>query len=363
MKNIVIVGGGPAGVDLAKRLDALANVTLVDGKDSFVHSPASIRAVTDSALLDQLIMPYENLLVRGKFVQGWVQSIQEDGVELTDGNMLAADIIVVAPGSNYAKPFKHTAAGLVDYRAQSTAAAALLREANTVVIVGAGPVGTELAGEIAYAYPNKTVHLITDEKRLFPMYPSGLAGKLEADLGKMGVKIHTGKMVENLQKIDEPYVGSVQLPGGESIDADIVFPAIGGRPQTELLTALNDVQLSSEGRVEHDGWMRPSKSRDNLFVVGDALASGDAMTIVAISRQVPWLEKAIKAVLAGKTAAAVKPYTPWKVAPIILPLGPKLGSTLLPFGKHGKAVGHFMTSRMKGRDLFIPKYRKLFGLD
>ncbi|CAA0093391.1 Dihydrolipoyl dehydrogenase [Zhongshania aliphaticivorans] len=362
MKNVVIIGGGHGGIDLAKKLDSVAIVTMIDGKSCFVHTPAAIRALAEPALLDQLIMPYDNLLARGKVVQGWVANIKEDGVELTDGRELPADIIVVATGSTYAKPFKHSDAGLDDYRAAQKEVAASLNAANTVVIVGAGPVGTELAGEIACKYPSKAIHLVTNEDHLFPTYTPNLAKKLEADLLKLGVQLHTGKAVEDLQSLSEPYAGKVTLEGGQQIEADLVFPVVGSRPQSELLAKVDGVKLATDGRVEHDGWMRPSQLRPNLFAVGDVLASGDAMTIVALARQVPWLEKTIKVVLAGKSVTSLKPYTPWPVAPILVPLGSNFGATALPFGKQGMAVGHFFTSKIKGKELFIPKYRKQLRL-
>jgi apoptosis-inducing factor 2 len=360
-KKIVIVGGGHAGIELARRLDSHAEVTLVDDKDCFVHTPAAIRAVTDSALLDKLIIPYSNLLKHGTIIQGWVERLEQDAVVLSDGRKLPADITVVATGSSYAAPFKATRAGLNEFRATSARAAASIKEAATIAVVGAGPVGAELAGEIAQAYPVKTVHLITDETSLFPQYTPKLAGKLLADFSSLGVQVHTGKRVEHLESVSEPYAGTVTLPGGERIEADLVFPVIGARPQSTLLESVEGVSTAADGRIEHDGWMRPSKSHPTLFAVGDVLASGDAMTIVAITRQVPWLEKTIKAVLAGKPVESSKPYTPWPLAPIILPLGPSLGATALPFGKKGMAVGHWLTSRMKGRDLFITKYRKMLG--
>ncbi|NKI15883.1 FAD-dependent oxidoreductase [Spongiibacter sp. KMU-166] len=360
-QKVVIVGGGHAGIELAKRLDPTADVTLVDGKDSFVHTPAAIRAVTDSSLLDKLIIPYKNLLKRGQFVQGWAERIDPDGVVLSDGRKLKSTVTVVATGSSYAAPFKHTPAGLDEFRAISRQAASSLASAKTVAIVGAGPVGAELAGEIAHAYPEKEVHLITDEASLYPMYKPGFGKKLETDFADLGVHLHTGKLVENLQSLKEPYSGTLQLPGGETIDADIVFPAIGAKPQAELLLAVDDVQTAPDGRVMHDGWMRPSKSHPSLFAFGDVLASGDAMTIVSIARQAPCLEKIIKAVLAGKPVESQKPYEGWPLAPILLPLGPKRGASMLPVGKDGMAVGHFLTSRMKGKDLFISKYRKLLG--
>lgn len=360
-KKVIIVGGGHAGIDLAKRLDSQAEVTLVDGKDSFVHTPAAIRAVTDSSLLDKLIIPYGNLLKRGKIVQGWAERIESDGVVLSDGRTLESDITVIATGSTYAAPFKPTSGGLDEFRAKNKQAASNVKDAKTIAIVGAGPVGTELAGEIACAYPGKSIHLITDEATLFPMYTPGLAKKLQADFSSLGVQVHTGKRVENLKTLSEPYAGTVMLPGGESIEADLVFPVIGSRPKSELLKSVDGVQIAPDGRVEHDGWMRPSKFRASLFAIGDVLASGDAMTIVGISRQLPWLEKTIKAVLAGKSVETQKPYSPWALAPILLPLGPKLGASVLPFGKKGMAVGHFLTSSMKGKDLFITKYRKHLG--
>lgn len=362
-KNIVIVGGGFAGIELATRLDAHAQVTLVDGKDSFVHTPAAIRAVTDQSLLDRLIIPYNHLLKKGEVVQGWVESLEPNGVVLSDGRKLASDITVVATGSTYAAPFKANTADLDQFRDSSRRVAASLQDAQTIAIVGAGPVGAELAGEIAHAYPGKEVHLITDELSLFPGYTPKLAKKLHGDYAQLGVNVHTGERVSKLESVTEPYAGTVELPGGESIEADLVFPVIGARPQPALLQSVEGVSTAADGRVDHDGWMRPSTTRSTLFAVGDVLASGDGMTIVGISRQVPWLEKTIKAVLAGKSVDSQKPYTPFPLAPILLPLGPELGASVMPIGKQGMAVGHWFTSKMKGADLFISKYRKQFGQD
>ena len=104
-----------------------------------------------------------------------------------------------------------------------------------------------------------------------------------------------------------------------------------------------------------DPWMRPS-SYANVFAAGDAAEMGDGMTIVATTRQIPWLVKTLKMLIAGKVIDQIKPYKPWKLAPILLPLGPESGSSYLPFG----VVGDFVTSRFKGKKLFIPKYRKAF---
>jgi hypothetical protein len=62
----------------------------------------------------------------------------------------------------------------------------------------------------------------------------------------------------------------------------------------------------------------------------DLAASGDLVTIVAISRQVPWLAKTIKAILAGRSLESQTHYTPWRTLPILVPLEPKRGASELP---------------------------------
>lgn len=85
--------------------------------------------------------------------------------------------------------------------------------------------------------------------------------------------------------------------------------------------------------------------------------AGDAMTVVAASRQQPWLAKLLKAVMAGKTVESQKTYTPWATAPILVPLGPERGGSFLIIATFGDMI----TKTMKGNDLFISKYRKILG--
>ena len=48
-------------------------------------------------------------------------------------------------------------------------------------------------------------------------------------------------------------------------------------------------------------------------------------------------------------------------APILVPLGARRGASVLPITKKGLAVGPFLTSAIKGKQLFIPRYWKEFG--
>ncbi len=44
--------------------------------------------------------------------------------------------------------------------------------------------------------------------------------------------------------------------------------------------------------------------------------------------------------------------------PFLLPLGPGCGASVMPFGKRGMVVGGSPTKTIKGKGLFIPRYRK-----
>ena len=82
------------------------------------------------------------------------------------------------------------------------------------------------------------------------------------------------------------------------------------------------------------------------------------MTIVATSRQLPWLKATLKGLISGKPLEQMKPYKPWgPKAPILVPLGPKRGNSFLGLF----TAGDLLTRKMKGENLFVRKYSKLLN--
>ncbi|WP_170362001.1 NAD(P)/FAD-dependent oxidoreductase [Ruegeria arenilitoris] len=354
-QKVVIVGGGYVGFEVAKELDEYADVTLIEQREAFMQPPAAIRALLEPDLLDQIILPYDRLLKNGRVIRGRAATVTQSEVTLEDGSAYPADYIVLATGSSYAAPFKPAGESMDDFRKASADVSARLASAKSVVIVGSGPVGTELAGEIAAAQPSKGITLVSSDNSLFPTYPVKLGAELKRKLERAGVNVVVGQRAENLQHADKPYAGSVKLSDGRVIEADLVFPVIGSKPNTALAQTLPAVTVAPSGRIKTDSWLRPSEY-PNVFIAGDIADVGDSMTIVAISRQNPWLIKTLKQVLSGQPVEKQKPYAPWKMAPILVPLGPKIGNSWL-----FATVGDWVTRKMKGKELFIQKYRKAFG--
>lgn len=356
-QKIAIIGGGYVGAELAKALDDTAQVTLIEPRSHFVHAPAMIRAVVDPSLLDRALIPYDRLLTNGQILASKATGIDAKGVTLSDGTRVEADQIVVATGSGNAMPFKPQDADIAGLKADNQRIHEQLIAARSIGIVGAGAVGTELAGEIAFAMPDKQVTLISSDDALFPTMPSKLGTSLAAKLRKAGVTLILGQLAENLKSMTEPYTGSLELADGTQHDFDLIFPVIGSRANSELLETLEGVEKTTANRIRVDPWMRPS-SLPNVFAAGDVADAGDAMTIVAISRQLPWLKAALSGLAQGKSVEDIEPYKPWgSKAPILVPLGPKLGNSFLGLF----TAGNLITRKLKGADLLLSKYNKLLG--
>ncbi len=114
-----------------------------------------IRAIAVPEFLERALIPYDKLLDHGTVVQARAASVDEAGVTLEDGERVEADYVVVATGSDNAAPFKGNGQGIEALRAKHASVHAALKAVETVAIVGAGAVGTELAGEIAHYMPAK----------------------------------------------------------------------------------------------------------------------------------------------------------------------------------------------------------------
>ena len=204
-KKLVIVGGGYVGIELAKALEYIMNVTLIEPREAFVHAPAMIRALVEPSILENALMPYDKLLSRGLIIEDRVTSIDDTGVTLSGGDRLDADYIVVATGSSNGAVFKPKGSDIEAFRAAHREIHEKLQAANTVAIVGAGAVGTELAGEVAYAMPDKKVILISSQASLFPDLPPKLGVLLAKKLRSSGVTLILNARAENLQSLVRPY--------------------------------------------------------------------------------------------------------------------------------------------------------------
>lgn len=127
-------------------------------------------------------------------------------------------ILSLSPGSTYADPIKPTQSEqtLAERQFTWTSAAARLERAKTVIIVGAGPVGVELAGEILTAYPDKRVTFVDMATTILPGFDEAAATYSRAWLELRGVELMGGEPIERIG------ADTVLLKSGIELTADVV---------------------------------------------------------------------------------------------------------------------------------------------
>src|ERR1700735_1433629 len=145
--TVVVVGGGYGGTAVAKALDETTDVVLVEPKDAFMHNVAALRALVDPSWLPKIFFPYSGLLTNGRVVRDRAVEVDPHRVVTGSGEEIAADYVVLASGSKYPFPAKTDLVEAQHAQQQVRRTHEALSQAARVLLVGAGPVGIELAGE------------------------------------------------------------------------------------------------------------------------------------------------------------------------------------------------------------------------
>jgi len=173
---VVVLGGGYAGVQVARPLDDVADVVLVEPKDDFVHNVAALRALADPSWLERIYLPYDGLLGRGRVIRDLAVKADAGRVVLASGAELVPDYLVLATGSGYPFPAKNDMHSTEAAHGKVRDTHAALAAADRVLLLGAGPVGIELAGEIKPAtasWPATTRPRPASSSRSAPMAVPG----------------------------------------------------------------------------------------------------------------------------------------------------------------------------------------------
>lgn len=102
---VVIVGGGIAGIEIARVLDSQFNVLLIDKKDHFFFKFGPLRAAVDSSFTTNLVIPFSKFLKYGYVLQAEVTEVLENGFKINGKeDVFHFDYMVICTGSNYPFP-------------------------------------------------------------------------------------------------------------------------------------------------------------------------------------------------------------------------------------------------------------------
>jgi NADH dehydrogenase len=338
--HAVIVGAGFAGLACAKALgNAPARVTVIDRANYHLFVPLLYQVATAALSPADIARPIRRILGRHRnidVVLGEVTGIdtQAREVRTNAGAVFTYDRLVVATGSRYSyfghpewaanakgprsledARFIRTKLLSAFERADATADAAERDRLMTIVVVGGGPTGVEMAGAVAELArhslardfrridPRKArILLVEASPRLLASFPQSLADYAERELRKLGVEVMLGQPVENITE-------QGAMVGGRMIDAGTVVWGAGieAAPGVKLL----DVPLDRLGRVAVAADLSVPELL-GVYVLGDSsVALGEdgkplpALAQVA-AQQGDYLGRALAAQFRGATD--VKPF-------------------------------------------------------
>jgi NADH dehydrogenase FAD-containing subunit len=356
--TVLVIGGGYGGINVAKPLDGVADVVLVEPKESFEHNVASLRALADPSWLERIYLPYHGLLASGRVVRDRAVKVEAGRVTLGSGETMEADYIVLATGSAYPFPAKTDVDSTAAAHSKVRAAHAALDAASRVLLIGAGPVGIELAGEIKAAWPDKHVTLLdVADDVLGARFRPELKAELRRQLSEIGVELMlSSTLLEGPPGIPGELAAFTALTdSGRQVTADIWFRCYGVTPVSDYLSGDLAGARRSDGFIEVNSYLQVA-GQAGVFAIGDVSAADHKMAGIA-SRQAQLVAGNISALIAGETE-----LTAWQPSPpaIIVPIGPDGGSGQLP-GSTELAAPDFV-AKLKGREMMVSRYAELLGV-
>jgi len=237
MKRIVIIGGGFAGINLAKKLadeDAFS-VLIVDRNNYTFFPPLLYQVATGFLEASSICYPYRKLFNASQkiaFRTGELAKIvpNENKVKLSTGE-LTYDVLVLATGTqtNYfgmenvkksAMPMKtfEDALNLRNHFLQNLEKASITadpderRRLQTVVVAGAGPTGIEISGmlaelkgsviareypEIAKSGVGAKIYLVDGAQTVLAAMSERSQKYTLKSLSRMGIEVELGRQVKD----------------------------------------------------------------------------------------------------------------------------------------------------------------------
>ncbi|GMH11139.1 hypothetical protein Nepgr_012980 [Nepenthes gracilis] len=352
-QRLVVVGGGVAGALVAKSLQFDSDVTLIDSKEYFEIPWAELRTMVEPSFGKRTVINHEDYLNNVRIIASKAVNISSTDVYTEDGCQVPYDYLVIATGHLDHVP-KTKPERLNQYQSEYEK----IKAARSILIVGGGPTGVELAGEIAVDFPDKKVTLVHSGPRLMEFIGPNASNKTLDWLRAKGVEVKLERSV-NLQSLSAGS-GKYQTSAGEMIEADCHFLCIGKPLGSSWLKGTTlEANLDKNGRLMVDEHLRV-KGHKNIFAIGDITDIQEIKQGFLAQQHASKAAKNLQILLAGGNESKMVTYKPFGSAVAIVSLGRKEGVAQFPFSitMIGRVPG-----MIKSKDLFVGKTRKQLGLD
>ena len=359
-RTVAVIGGGYGGSAVAKALDSEADVVLIDPRDAFVNAAGSLRALARPDWAGNVFFPFDTLLSRGEVIRERASSVDPEGVTLASGRRVEADYLVLATGSRYAYPAKPEADSAAEALDDLRRSHKELQSAERVLILGAGPVGLELAGEIREVWSDKEITVVDPAEQLLPGFRPEMREDLHRQLAERDVRLRLGTTLTAPPATGPGLAGTftVATADGDELTADIWFRAHGVRVDSDYLADGRLTARTEDGRVPVTETLHV-RGHAHVYAVGDLTDLAEAKMAGYAMQHAEVVARNIAAQLRGEEPTAA--YRPAPDPMILLPLGMTGGVGQLPSPDGPNVVTADTVSAYKGGDLFTGRFAELFG--
>ncbi len=331
--RLVVVGGGFGGLEAVYNLRNVdIDITIIDQRNHHLFQPLLYQVATSTLATSEIAWPIRHLVRKYKNVKtllGTVESVDTAArtVSTADGETIPYDTLVLATGARHAyfghddwEPYAPGLKTLEDAtmirrriltafeQAEREPDPAKRTEYLTLVIIGGGPTGVEIAGTIADLARDTLkgdfrvidpatarVVLIEGGPRVLPAFSEDLSDYAKRALEKLGVTVHLG------HPVTECHADGVEF-GGQSLRAKTIIWAAGvqASPAAKWLNVPSD----RAGRVVVNADLT-APGHPEIFVIGDTatVSNGGKGTVPGIApaakQQGLHIANTIKARLSG----------------------------------------------------------------
>jgi NADH:ubiquinone reductase (H+-translocating) len=326
--HVVVVGGGFGGLQAVKKLRRLpVEVTLVDRRNFHLFQPLTYQVATGALSPGEIAHPLRAIFKRDRNVRVLLAEVADFDLDARELQLrsvsavpaperLGYDTLIVAGGGHYSyfghEEWRTHAAEVKSLESALAVRSRLLAafeaaeaEPNadaraawlTFVVVGAGPTGVEMAGQIAELAnqslrrnfrridPSQARILLVDAApRILGTFDERLASRAAAKLEKLGVEIQVGALVTGVDS------DGIELRHGdgetERIEAmaKIWSAGVQASPLGAILAEASGAGLTRSGQVmvEPDCTL---PGHPEVFLVGDLMALNDLPGLAEVAMQ------------------------------------------------------------------------------
>lgn len=311
--HVVIIGSGFGGLFATRELDgANVDVTLIDRSNQHLFQPLLYQVATGILASGDIAPQTRQILAKqenASVVEGEVVDIDVENQTVTTqlgdySRPYEYDSLIVAAGAGQSyfgndhfaefAPGMKTIDDALEIRARLAGAFERAELADdpaererllTFVIVGAGPTGVELAGQVAEmahrtlagAYRNFSpssakIVLVDGAPQVLPPFGKRLGRKAQRQLEKLGVEVKLNAMVTDVDENSVTYKSGDEEFTIESY-TKIWSAGVAASPLGKLIGEQTGAEVDRAGRVEVNDDLTAGKA-DNVFVVGDMMSKG-----------------------------------------------------------------------------------------